>query len=229
MLYLDIRKIMHDFLDDHEYALPLATVDVLDGKLAETLALWDAEKLYFCGVSSNEKTQSEFVGQLIDILEDTLEADESIRDCCDFDDEDASAVIVGDDYDALSGHIKEAISKYGMFTWKEIVCAIPIPCDERELNALELAMMVRTITCASRISPGDAERIVARFHQIVCDRGSALLSQEIAYAICDLASQNERIVTALMELDDEGFLNRVAGQAVAYMEKAIEATQFENN
>lgn len=229
MLYLNIRKTFHDFLDDHEYDLPLAAVDALDRKLAETLGLWDAENMYFADMCSDNGALTEFIGQLIDILEDTLEADDNIKDNCDFDDEDDSAIIAGDDYDSLSEHIKEAISKYGAFTWKDIVPAIPIPCDERELDALELAMMARTIACMSHASLEDAVRIVARFHQVVCDRGSVLLSQEVAYAICDFASEDEHFVNTLLTLSDEEFLRRITDHAAANMENAIEAVQFENN
>jgi len=231
MLYLNIRKVFHDFLDNHEYALPLSAVDTLDAKIAETLSLWGGEKterLYAAAITHSNGDPYEFAGQLIDILEDALHAAPGIVDSRD-NDEDDSAIIVGDDYDALAGAINNAICEYGAFTWKEIVPAVPTPWDARELDALELAMMARTIACESPISLEDSIRIVASFRRSVCDYGTPLMTQEAAYAICDLVDRDDTIVKTLLALDEKMLLERITEQARANMANTVEAIDFESN
>lgn len=220
MLYLNIRKAIHDFFDDHEYALPLKAVDVLDAKIADTLVQWGGDmtlRLYGETINHITGNPEEFVGQVIDLVEDTIAANPS------YDDED-SAIITGPEYDVLADAIKKAVITYGAFVWKDIVPVIPTPCDNRELHALEIAMMAVTIAC-KRIPVENAVKLVAHYQAGVSDYGTYLMTQEAAYAICELLAEQEGVpengVSKLLALDEKAFLDVVTAKALSGMENVL--------
>lgn len=216
MLYLNIRQAVHNFLDIHEYRLPLSAADALDAKIADTLAQWsdEAGELYADTVSRISGKPKEFVGQIIDIVEDTIAADSG------------TAVIVGSDYDALANAIKQAVITYGAFNWQNIASVIPMPCDCREMRELNNAMMAVTVACDRGIPLENAVKLVAHYQAGVSDFGSPLITQEAAYAICELLEEREDApadgVGELLALDDKEFLGIIVSRALSGMENVLE-------
>lgn len=219
MLYPNIRKVVHDFLDDHEYVLLLKTVNAIDAQIADTLVQWggDAERLYGETINHIVGAPEEFAGQVIDIVEDAITSYPG------YDDAD-SPIIAGSEYDALADAIKKAVITYGAFVWKDIVPAIPTPCNGRELHALEIAMMAVTIAC-ERIPMESAVKLVAHYQAGVSDYGTYLMTQEAAYAICELLEEQEGApengVGKLLALDEKAFLDAVAAKALSGMENVL--------
>lgn len=216
MLYLNIRKAVHDFLDTNKYRLPLSAADTLDAKIADTLAQWSDKvgELYADTFHRISGKPEEFVGQIIDIVEDTMAADSD------------TAVIVGDNYDALANAIKHAVITYGMFNWQNIAQVIPMPCDCRELRELNNAMMAVTIACDRCIPLESAVKLVVHYQAGVSDFGSPLMSQEAAYAICELLEEHEDApadgVGELLALDGKEFLDIIVSKALSGMRVALE-------
>lgn len=219
MLYPNIRKVVHDFLDDHEYVLLLKTVNAIDAQIADTLVQWggDAERLYGETINHIVGAPEEFAGQVIDIVEDAITSYPG------YDDAD-SPIIAGSEYDALADAIKKAVITYGAFVWKDIVPAIPTPCNGRELHALEIAMMAVTIAC-ERIPMESAVKLVAHYQAGVSDYGTYLMTQEAACAICELLEEQEGApengVSKLLALDEKAFLDAVAAKALSGMENVL--------
>lgn len=222
MLYLNIRKAIYDFLNNHEYTLPLSAVDALDAKIADTLVQWgnDVERLYGETINHITGAPEEFASQVIDLVEDALAANSSY-------DDEGSAIIAGPEYDALADAIKKAVITYGAFVWKDIIPTIPTPCNGRELHTLEIAMMAVTIAC-ERIPMESAIKLVAHYQAGVSDYGTYLMTQEAAYAICELLEgyEGDQVdgVNELLALDEKEFLDAVTAKAFSNMENVLEDT-----